>query len=344
MTNKTFSRRNFIKLAALSFGSLAFNPMIGQKRLSSAHKLVRVSGSGNISSVSIHKQPNDESQILYQRYKDDLINVYDVVESEFGPEFNPIWYRVWGGYAHRKWLVEVDTILNPLTDTIHEDGQLGEITVPYTRSYRYSSFYGWEPVYRLYYQTYHWIRDIVTGPDGKPWYELEDELSRLRFAVPAEQMRIVPDSEFEPISPDVPPEEKSIDISIFDQQLTAYEGNDVVFQTKISSGVLTPAKRTPVGDFRIGVKMPSKHMGNGQVTSDIMAYELVGVPWNCFFELENGIASHGAYWHDSFGTPMSSGCINMRIHEASWLFRWTNPVCEPNVWTANGTGTRVHVA
>jgi len=344
MTNKTISRRNFIKLAAFSLGSLAFTPGLNQQRLANKHKLVRVAGSGNINSVSIHKQANEESLILYQRFKDDLINVYDEVESEFGPEFNPIWYRVWGGYVHRKWLVEVDTVLNPLTDSIHEDGQLGEITVPFTRAYRYSSFYGWEPVYRLYYHSYHWIRDIVTGPDGKPWYELEDELLRLRFAVPAEHIRIVPDSEFEPISPDVPPEEKRIDISIFDQELTAYEGDKAVFQTKISSGALTPVKRTPIGDYRVGIKMPSKHMGNGQVTTDIMAYELVGVPWNCFFELENGIATHGTYWHDNFGTPMSSGCVNMRNHDANWLFRWTNPVCEPYIWTANGLGTRVHVA
>lgn len=344
MTNKTISRRNFIKLAAFSLGSLAFTPGLDQQRLTNKHKLVRVAGSGNINSVSIHKQANEESLILYQRFKDDLINVYDEVESEFGPEFNPIWYRVWGGYVHRKWLVKVDTVLNPLTDSIHEDGQLGEITVPFTRAYRYSSFYGWEPVYRLYYHSYHWIRDIVTGPDGKPWYELEDELLRLRFAVPAEHIRIVPDSEIEPISPDVPPEEKRIDISIFDQELTAYEGDKAVFQTKISSGALTPVKRTPIGDYRVGIKMPSKHMGNGQVTTDIMAYELVGVPWNCFFELENGIATHGTYWHDNFGTPMSSGCVNMRNHDAKWLFRWTNPVCEPHVWTANGLGTRVHVA
>ncbi|HEY9121658.1 MAG TPA: L,D-transpeptidase [Brevefilum sp.] len=344
MTNKTFSRRNFIKLGALSLGSLAFKPGLDRQRLTNKHKLVRVAGSGNINSVSIHKQANEESLILYQRYKDDLINVYDEVESAFGPEFNPIWYRVWGGYVHRKWLVEVDTILNPLTDSIHEDGQLGEITVPFTRAYRYSSFYGWEPVYRLYYHSYHWIRDIVTGPDGMPWYELEDELLRLKFAVPAEHMRIVPDAEFKPISPDVPPEEKRIDISIFDQQLTAYEGDKAVFQTKISSGALTPVKRTPIGDYRVGIKMPSKHMGNGQVTTDIMAYELVGVPWNCFFKLDNGIATHGTYWHNNFGTPMSSGCINMRNHDANWLFRWTNPVSEPHVWTANGVGTRVHVA
>ena len=231
MTNKTFSRRNFIKLSALSLGSLAFNPKMENRRPISRQKIVRVAGVGNIKSVSIHKYPDEDSVILYQRYKDDLINVYDEIESVFGPEFNPIWYRVWGGYVHRKWLVEVENISNPLTDTIHEDGQLGEITVPYTRAYRYSSFYGWEPVYRLYYQSYHWIRDIVEGPDGKPWYELEDELLRFKFAVPAEVVRIVPDTEFEPISPDVPQGDKRIEISIYNQELTASERDEVVFQT-----------------------------------------------------------------------------------------------------------------
>ncbi len=78
------------------------------------------------------------------------MNVYYEVESEYGPEFNPIWYRVWGGFAHRKWLVDVDYVLNPVTNTIHEDGQLGENYVPYTRGMRYTSIYGWEQVWRLY--------------------------------------------------------------------------------------------------------------------------------------------------------------------------------------------------
>jgi len=234
-------------------------------------------------------------------------------------------------------------VLNPLTDTIHEEGQLGEITVPYTRALLYSSRNGWDPVYRLYYQTLHWIRDIITGPDNRPWYQLEDQLNKVKYAIPAEHMRVMDDSEFDPISPDVPPGEKRIEISISRQLLTAYEGDQIVLQTKVSTGSLTPLQKTPTGKFVIDPKHPSKHMGNGQVTSDIYAYELVGVPWNCFFDWEGGIATHGTYWHNNYGTPMSRGCVNMRIHEAKWLYLWTTPHGGPHDRVVNGYGTSVTV-
>lgn len=339
MTNKTFSRRNFLKLAALSLGSMAFSPIVEEKREPSQRRLMRVGSD----SVSIHKQPNDESLILYQRYRDDLINVYYEVESEYGPEYNPIWYRVWGGFVHRASLVEVKHILNDIITSVPESGQLGEITVPYTRALRYTRVYGWSEIYRLYYQSTHWIRDVITGPDGKPWYELEDELLRLRYAIPGEHMRIVQNSEFDPISPEVPPEEKRIEISLSRQELTAYESTNIALQTKISSGLPYYDMHTPSGDFRIGSKMPSKHMGDGQVTSDIYDYELLGVPWCCFFELDKGIASHGTYWHTNFGVMMSHGCVNMRNADAKWLFRWAHPISEPHQWTRTGFGTRISV-
>jgi len=330
-----------MKLAALSLGTLAFSPMTESRQFQQP-RLFRVSGTGVPKSISIRKEPSDDSPQLYQRYKDDLINVYEEVESEFGPEYNPIWYRVWGGYAHRKWLIEVKHILNPLTDTIHEDGQLGEITVPYTRAMMYSSLNGWEPVYRLYYQTLHWIGDIITGPDGKPWYQLEDPI-KIKYAIPAEHMRVLDDSEFDPISPDVPPNEKRVEISISRQMLYAYEGSDLVFQTKVSTGRFSGELKTPTGSFNIDPKHSSKHMGNNEITSDIYAYELVGVPWNCFFEWDNGIATHGTYWHDNFGTPMSRGCVNMRNHDAKWLYLWSTPHSGPHDRVKSGYGTRVLV-
>lgn len=343
MINKTLSRRNFLKIAGLSLGSLALRSMPGQQGRMHKRRLMRVAKiakDGEITSVSIHKEPNEDSLILYQRYKDDLINVYDEIESEFGPEYNPIWYRVWGGYVHRAYLQEVEYVLNPVVDTIAENLQLGEITVPYTGALRYTSLNGWQPIYRLYYQTTHWVRDIITGPDGQPWYLLEDELDRLQYAIPAEHMRILADSEFEPISPDVPPGEKRIEISISRQELTAFEGNKIVLQTSIASGALTQTKQTPTGEFHIESTYPSKHMG-GTKRDDIYAYVLPGVPWSCFFT--EGIATHGTYWHNNFGTPQSSGCVNMRNHEAKWLFRWVNPVSGPHEFYGTGAGTRVSV-
>ena len=343
MTNKTFSRRNFLKIAGLSLGSLAFKPMLNQHGGLHKRRLMRVAKiakAGEVTSVSIHKEPNEDSLILYQRYKDDLVNVYDEIESEFGPEYNPIWYRVWGGYVHRAYLQEVEHVLNPVEDTLAENLQLGEITVPYTGAMRYTSLDGWEPIYRLYYQSTHWAIDIITGPDGQPWYQLEDELDRLQYAVPAEHMRILDDSEFEPISPDVPPGEKRIEISISRQELTAFEGDQIALQTNIASGALTQEKQTPVGDFNIQSTYPSKHMG-GTTRDDIHAYVLPGVPWSCFFT--KGIATHGTYWHNNYGTPQSSGCVNMRNHEAKWLFRWVNPVGGPHEFYRTGSGTRVSV-
>lgn len=343
MTNKTLSRRNFLKLAGISLGSMAFKPMSDKDLRPTQHRLMRVgkiAKRGEHTSVSIQKEPREDSVILYQRYKDDLINVYGELESEFGPEYNPIWYRVWGGYVHRAYLQEVKEILNPVVDTIKEGRQVGEITVPYTGAIRYVAGRGWEPIYRLYYQTTHWVTDIITGPDGQPWYQLEDELDRLDYAIPAAHMRILADSEFDPLSPEVPPGQKRVEISISQQTLTAFEGDQPVLKTNIASGVLTKAKQTPAGEFHMLSTYPSKHMG-GTERDDIYAYVLTGVPWACFFH--EGLATHGTYWHNNFGTPQSSGCINMRNHEAKWLFRWVHPVGGPHDIYRTGYGTRVSV-
>jgi lipoprotein-anchoring transpeptidase ErfK/SrfK len=134
------------------------------------------------------------------------------------------------------------------------------------------------------------------------------------------------------------------------QTLTAYEYDRVVLQTRISSGIPRdrpnpkdiPTK-TPAGTFHIQNKMPSKHMGDGNLTADLEAYELPGVPWTSFFEPETGVAFHGTYWHQNFGIPMSHGCVNMRTSEAKWIFRWTTPVTEATDINHVGYGTRVVV-
>ena len=35
-----------------------------------------------------------------------------------------------------------------------------------------------------------------------------------------------------------------------------------------------------------------------------------------------GYAIHGTYWHDSFGHPMSHGCVNLTEADAAWLYHW----------------------
>jgi lipoprotein-anchoring transpeptidase ErfK/SrfK len=147
----------------------------------------------------------------------------------------------------------------------------------------------------------------------------------------------------------VPPEKKRIEVSLATQELFCYEFDELVLRTVISSGIPTrhPSTNgiptvTPEGRFFVEVKMPSRHMGDGELTSDIFAYELPGVPWVSFFT-STGVALHGVYWHNDFGRRKSHGCVNMRADEAKWLYRWTLPVIKPHESQRIARGTPVLV-
>jgi hypothetical protein len=224
---------------------------------------------------------------------------------------------------------------------------LGEITVPYTRSYQYSRLDGWQPLYRLYYETVHWITALHEGPTGQPWYRITDYLMNADYSIPAVSVRTIQPEEYSPLSRHLPSSEKRIEVSITNQTLTAYEGDKIVLQSLVSSGLHSenlkksePPTDTPLGSFRIQLKMPSRHMGDGHLTSDLAAYELPGVSWTSIFH-ETGVGFHGTYWHNNFGRRMSHGCVNMRTRDALWLFRWSDPVFEPVDYYSKGVGTLV---
>jgi len=265
-----------------------------------------------------------------------------------GPSWNPLWYRVWGGYVHSAYVQKVKINHNPVASEIKENTQLGEVTVPFSRAYRFTKSNGWERLYPLYYNTTHWVTGIDQGPDGRPWYKITDELLHIDYFVPGHHLRLIPDEEFSPISPDIAFEDKRIEVDLAHQTLTAYEKNEVVLFTKISSGIKTSRStngiptQTPTGRFNISVKMPSKHMGNGRLTDNLEDYELVGVPWTAFFH-PDGYAIHGTYWHNNFGVPMSRGCVNMPNEEAKWLFRWMTPVNSPTDIDRRGYGTILNI-
>lgn len=340
------SRRDFLRLSASTFAGLAFSPFLRGLGMFDDAQQVRVA----TSSVSVYSAPDDQSLILGQHFRDELVNVYEEVNSGT-PVYNPIWYRVWGGYMHRGRLQKVKILFNePLTFIPEGARQLAELTVPYSQAMRYTKTYGWQPNLRLYYGSAHWIDGIDEGPDGQPWYRIFDELLGFPYHVLAIHLRPIPFEEWEPITPEVPLENKRIEVNLSTQVLSAYEYDQIVFQTNISSGIPNGrpnprviSTKTPSGEFRIFEKYPSKHMGDGNLFADIDDYELPGVPWTSFFT-ESGIAFHGTYWHDNFGTPMSHGCINMRIEEAKWLFRWARPLHEPESISDRGRGTRVVTA
>jgi len=205
----TISRRAFLKLlSAAGVTGLGFRPFSGEDSNSTANDIGRVT----VRSVSVYARPSDKSQILFQRYRDELVNIYYEVIADEGPAYNPVWYRVWGGYMHRANVVRSQIRYNPVAESIPETGQLGEVTVPFTQAMRYTGSQGWETLYRLYNSSAHWVHAVEEGPDGEPWYKLIDELLGVDYHVPARHLRMVQPEEFAPISPDVPQHKKKIEV------------------------------------------------------------------------------------------------------------------------------------
>ena len=314
---KPISRRDILKLGGMALSSLAFTSFLPEFTEFEDIDLVRV----GTDLVSVFKKPDDKSQIFSTWSRDDLVHVYETVQAET-PGYNPVWYRVFGGYMHRARLQKVRIHYNPPLPSVPDNKLLAELTVPYARPYRYIRGTGWLPNdYRLYYTSIQWITTIEAGPDGNAWYKVQDVNDKNFFYyVPAMQLRPIAADEITPLSPDVPFEKKHIDVNLRTQTLTCTEFDQPVKTTKISSGA--SGYDTPTGQFNIMVKLASKRMSTTNRFADDIA--LAGVPWCSFFTGE-GHAFHGTYWHDNFGVPMSHGCVNMRNEDAKWLFRWSLP-------------------
>ena len=340
------SRRDILKLGGLSLGSLAFTPSLTNDLGFEDSSFVRVA----TESVSVHSQPNDESRIVSTWYRDELVHVYGEVVAD-GPSYNPVWYRVWGGYMHRARLQEVKLMNNNILPSLEEnERRLVEVTVPFTEPWRTSKAYGWQKLgFRLYFGSVHWVEAIEEGPQGDLWYRIYDDLTGFPYHINAMHMKPIPLETMAPISPEVEVQNKRVEVNLTTQTLTAFEFDQQVFHTSISSGIPSGPRganglstKTPEGEFRIQDKMPAKHMGDGNLFADADDYELPGVPWTCFFT-NQGHAFHGTYWHQNFGVPMSHGCINMRTEEAKWLFRWALPGHEIGKTFNRGFGTLVQI-
>ncbi len=113
--------------------------------------------------------------------------------------------------------------------------------------------------------------------------------------------------------------DKTIVVTRSEQKLYAYEDEELVMEFDISTGVeLTP---TPRGEFNIFRKTPTRYMQGPLPGITNQYWDLPGVPWNLYFTRQ-GAVIHGAYWHDAFGSPYSSGCVNVRPDEARKLYNW----------------------
>jgi hypothetical protein len=102
-------------------------------------------------------------------------------------------------------------------------------------------------------------------------------------------------------------------VDLSEQRLYAFEGDQMVRTTLISSGRWPYP--TVTGTFHVYLRFKSTRMrGPG--------YDLPNVPYTMYFF--KGYGLHGTYWHNNFGTPMSHGCVNMPTPEAEWAYYWSD--------------------
>ena len=139
------------------------------------------------------------------------------------------------------------------------------------------------------------------------------------------------------------PDERWVHVNRATQILTAYEGSRQVFATLVSTG--REGVATPRGTFRIWAKLATNDMSDESDSIDERPYLMQGVPWVMYFN--EGVALHGAYWHNEFGRRRSHGCVNLAPRVAAFLFSWARPTLPPG-WmgilpTSSDPGTLVVV-
>ncbi len=117
---------------------------------------------------------------------------------------------------------------------------------------------------------------------------------------------------FTPTSLPVITAERWILVKLSEQMLYAYEGDQIVNTFLVSTGL--PNTPTVMGQFAVYIKYRYTNMSGP-------GYFLADVEYTQYFYKDYGI--HAATWHNNFGTPMSHGCVNMRLEDSKWLFDWT---------------------
>jgi hypothetical protein len=323
-SSQNISRRDFFKVSGVSLfglfsaGIFGFNPLNPEEQ-----------GRVVVDTVNLYSKPSFSSEILRKYWKDMVLPITEVTVGDEEPAFNRVWYRIGdAGYIHSGVIQPVRTQLNQPVPDIPSNGLLTEVTVPFTDAHRGASK-DFPVAFRFYYETTYWIMGLEYNLLGEPWYRILEDQWNEDVYVPARHLRVVPTDELTPISPEIPPVGKRLEVRTAEQVVIAYELDRPVFMTRAATGARFSNGdfATPPGRFMTFHKRPSRHMAAGNLAYD--GYDLPGVPWISFFT-ETGISFHGTYWHNNFGRPRSHGCVNLTPKAAKWIYRWTVPVVSPD--------------
>jgi lipoprotein-anchoring transpeptidase ErfK/SrfK len=330
------SRRDFLKLSGAALLGILFSDI-------RTGRAARAPLQGRVlySRMKVRAAPSFSGEQTGSLLFDNLVNIAEQVTGGTLEDYNRTWYRLQaGGYVYSGGIQPVKTILNEPLLEIPEAGSVGEVTIPYADS-MWAVNRSPVPGPRLYYQSTHWVVALVHDAlDGSLWYKCYDNLWKTHYYTRPEWVHIYTESELAPIAPHVPEYTKHIEVILDEQMLYAFTGNTLVYAARTSTG--QHGFETPTGWFRTFHKRPTYHMTGGY--DDASIFDLPGVPWDSYIT-DGGIAIHGTFWHNDFGTGHSHGCINLTPEAARWVYRWTSPRVPPGekLVLAPNSGTRVRI-
>ncbi len=354
---RRITRRELLKLAALGLGSLAFRwpdnwqliDLTTPKRLPVFPDVPRL-GRVTLPGIPLRSRPsNSHGDLnLITRLPADTLVVWEreVVGNVVGGLNHLRYIQTPDGYIYSGMVQPVGIVINtPITEIPSgKSGFWAEVTVPYldlahegvqaSPWLRDNIAYNFPP--RLYYGQVVWIDQIRTsngfveyrwneGADGRGYgYGGYGEL----YWADGSGFHVLTDADVAPLSPDVDPEEKTMQLNLERQSLACYEGGREVYYCRVSTGIsyTDPSSgelvdySTPPGKLLTHWKIISKNMTAGDEAS---GYSTPAVPW-CTY-IQGGVAIHGAFWHSAFGDRRSHGCVNVSIEDAKWIFRWSTP-------------------
>src|SRR6266508_6593288 len=213
-SNRFFSRRDLLKLAALSTGALAFRPFakLALPEFPQADKLGRIT----VGKMDVFATPDGSGQPIGVLYEDQVVPwIYEVVGSMPG-RINQRFVEtpngfVWGGYVQQVWN-QPNTPITTLPQTSLGPGMWVEVTVPYidlvldnppARAPWLQYQLSINLPSRFYYSQIVWVDQIRTDDSGQVWYRLNEKYgSGDIFWGPAEAFRPLTAEEDSAINPD----------------------------------------------------------------------------------------------------------------------------------------------
>lgn len=336
------TRRDFLKLGGLGLAGMFMPPL--PFNFSAGDPYADQQGRVTSNILWLYDAPSHQGRRTKLYWRDLVLPITNVTVSEEESAYNRVWYEVREeGFAYSGSVQPVRTILNAPRADIPAAGVLAEVTVPFTDAYQFPDQQS-RTAYRMYYETTHWVMGAATNEeDGKVWYQILEDREKALYYAQAEHLRLFSDDELAPLSPEVPGDQKKIEVHLDQQILIAREYDNPVFVTRVASGAVyrTGTYTTPRGLFMTYHKRPTRHMAAGDLASN--GFDLPGVPWVMYIT-ESGISLHGTFWHNDFGHPRSHGCINLTPSAAKWLFRWTSPVVQPDEeFSYKSKGTQVYI-